>query len=116
MRRDMDLIRLILLETEGEEPRPDFTGHTQQQRIYHSTLLIEAGLIDGFIVNDAEGLPSGTVRRRLTWAGHEFLDAARNDSVWKKAVEKIKQSGVQVSVSILEELLKKLPKEAVGLP
>lgn len=115
MKRDMDLIRLLLLETEGEEPRPDLTGYAEQQRIYHSALLIEAGLIHGIIRKDGKGLPAGTVRLRLTWAGHEFLDAARNDSIWKKAGEKIKQSGVQVSVAILEELLKKLLKEAVGL-
>lgn len=48
--------------------------------------------------------------------GHEFLDAARNDTIWKKAGEKIKQSGVQVTVSLLEELLKKLLKESLGLP
>ena len=53
---------------------------------------------------------------RLTWAGHEFLDAASNDTVWKKAGEKIKQFGVQVTVSVLEELLKKLLKDSLGLP
>ncbi len=116
MKRDMDLIRLLLLETESEEPRPDFTGYTQQQQIYHSALLIEAGLIDGFIVNDAEGLPSGTVCRRLTWAGHEFLDVARNDSIWKQATDKLKQAGVQVTISVLQELLKKLLKDSLGLP
>jgi hypothetical protein len=112
----MDLIRLLLLETEGEEPRPDLSGFTQQRRAYHSALLIEAGLVDGFIVNDAEGLPSGTVRRRLTWAGHEFLDAARNDTIWKQAADKLKLAGVQVSVSVLQELLKKLLKDSLGLP
>jgi hypothetical protein len=116
MKRDMNLIRLLLLETEGEEPRPDFSDYTEQQRIYHSALLIEAGLIDGIIVSDAEGLPSGTVRRRLTWAGHEFLDAARNDTIWKQATDKLKQAGVQVTVSVLQELLKKLLKDSLGLP
>ncbi len=115
MKRDMDLIRLLLLETEGEEPRPDLFGFTEQQRIYHSALLIEAGLIKGIIRADAKGFPSGTVRSRLTWTGHEFLDAARNDAIWKKAREKIKHSGVQVTVSVLEELLKKLLKESLGL-
>jgi len=116
MKRDMNLIRLLLLDTEGEEPRPDLAGFTEEQRIYHSALLIEAGLIEGVIRKDENGFPSGTVRVRLTWAGHEFLDAARNDTIWKKASEKIKQSGVQVTISLLEELLKKLLKESLGLP
>lgn len=116
MKRDMDLIRLLLLETEGEEPRRDLSGYTDQQRNYHSALLIEAGLIKGIIQTDAKGFPAAAVRIRLTWAGHEFLDAARNDTIWKKASEKIKQSGVQVTISLLEELLKKLLKESLGLP
>jgi len=44
------------------------------------------------------------------------LDAAHNATLWKKASEKIKQSGVQVTVSVLEELLKKLLKDSLGLP
>lgn len=116
MKRDTNLIRLLLLETEGEEPQPDLADFTEEQRVYHAALLIEAGLIDGVIRKDANGLPSGTVRLRLTWAGHEFLDAARDNKIWKKASEKIKQSGVQVTVSVLEELLKKLLKDSLGLP
>ncbi len=53
---------------------------------------------------------------RLPKAGQEFLDAARNETTWKTASDKIKQSGVQVTVSLLEELLKKLLKESLGLP
>lgn len=48
--------------------------------------------------------------------GNGFLDAARNDTIWKKASEKIRQSGVYVTISLLEELLKKLLKESLGLP
>jgi hypothetical protein len=116
MKRDMNLIRLLLLETEGEEPKPDLSGYTEDQRIYHSALLIEAGLIDGEIRTDGNGQPNGTVRIRLTWAGHEFLDAARNDTIWHKAGERIKKSGVDVTVSVLKELLNQLLKQSLGLP
>jgi hypothetical protein len=116
MKRDMNLIRLLLLETEGEDPKPDLTTYTEEQRVYHSALLIEAGLIDGQIIPNAIGLPAGTVRLRLTWAGHEFLDAARNETIWKKAEEKVKKSGVEVTVSVLKELLNQLLKQSLGLP
>jgi hypothetical protein len=85
MKRDMNLIRLLLLETEGEEPKPDLSPYNDAQRIYHSALLIEAGLVDGQIIQDSDGQPAATVTLRLTWAGHEFLDAARNDTIWHKA-------------------------------
>ncbi|NBK26280.1 MAG: DUF2513 domain-containing protein, partial [Spirochaetia bacterium] len=46
MRRDMDLIRLILLDVEGEE-KPDLSGYTQEQITYHKYLLIDADLAEG---------------------------------------------------------------------
>ena len=116
MKRDMSLIRLLLLETEGEDPKPDLSAYTEEQRVYHSALLIEAGLVHGEVILDGNGQPAGTVTLRLTWAGHEFLDAARNNAIWHKASERIKKSGVDVTLSLLQELLKQLLKQSLGLP
>src|SRR5438552_948789 len=116
MKRDMNLIRLQLLRAEGEQPVRELEQYTECQKIYHMALCIEAGLVHGIIRNDPTGYPNGTVAIRLTWAGHEFLDAARNETIWRKADEHIKKSGVQVTMSILEELLKKLLKELLRLP
>jgi hypothetical protein len=33
VKRDMNLIRLLLLETEGEEPKPDLSTWTEEQRV-----------------------------------------------------------------------------------
>lgn len=115
MKRDMDLIRLRLLQIEGEEPKPDLSGYTQEQIIYHSALLIEAELVKGIILPDPQSYPTSTVVIRLTWKGHEFLDAARNDTIWKKAGAQIKKAGGQITLALLEELLKKLGKDALGL-
>ena len=49
MKRDMELIRLSLLEVEREEPAPDLSGYTKDQKVYHMALYIEAGLVDGDI-------------------------------------------------------------------
>ncbi len=116
MKRDMDLIRLLLLQAEGEEPAPDLSGYTEQQQVYHSALIIEAGLVHGEIITDGDGQPRTTATLRLTWKGHEFLDAARNETIWRKAAEKTKKAGIQVTMAVLEELLKKLLREPLGLP
>jgi hypothetical protein len=47
MKRNMNLIHLLLLETESEEPRPDLSQYSEGHRVYHSALLIEAGLVHG---------------------------------------------------------------------
>jgi hypothetical protein len=116
MKRDMNLIRLQLLETEGEEPKLDLSAYTEEKLVYHSALLIEAGLVHGEVILDGNGQPVGTVTLRLTWAGHEFLDAARNDTIWHKASDRIKKSGVDVTISILKEILNQLLKQSLGLP
>ena len=55
MKRDMELIRLSLLEVEGEKPVPDLSAYTEDQKVYHMALCIEAGLVDGDIVKDGNG-------------------------------------------------------------
>ncbi len=49
-------------------------------------LLHEAGLIDAEKLTSADGVCGKP--KRLTYNGHEFLDAARSDAVWRKAKER----------------------------
>jgi hypothetical protein len=116
VKRDMNLIRLQLLRVEGDERVQELDDYTEEQKVYHMALCIEAGLVDGAIVRDANGYPAATSAIRLTWKGHEFLDAARNDTIWKKALGHIKKAGVQVTLPVLEEVLKKAAKDLLGLP
>lgn len=46
MKRDMDLVRLLILEVEGEE-EVNLSGYTDEQKLYHKYLLIDAGLAEG---------------------------------------------------------------------
>jgi hypothetical protein len=115
MKRNMDLIRLLLLDTEGESPKPDLSSYSEEKIVYHSALIIEAGLVHGEITS-LHGEPRLTSRIRLTWSGHEFLDAARDASIWHKASERVKKSGVDVTFTLLSELLKQLLKQHLGLP
>ena len=116
MKRNMDLIRLQLLELESEQPVPELNEFTEDQKVYHMALCIEAGLVDGEVIKNSEGWPATAIAIRLTWSGHEFLDAAKNEKIWKKAGERIKKAGVQVTMSVLEGLLKSLLKERLRLP
>jgi hypothetical protein len=90
----MDLIRLLLLQHGGEEPAPDLSGYSEEAIVYHSVLLIEAGLVNGPAVFDAsEGRDIGAVVLRLTWAGHEFLDSARDETIWRKTMAQLQKVG-----------------------
>lgn len=56
-------------------------GYPQEVVSYHLHLLLQAGLIE------AKNLPGTNewMVKSLTWDGHEFLEAARDDSLWEKA-------------------------------
>jgi len=114
MKRDMNLIRLLLIQREGEE-EPDLSEYSTEDQVYHGALLIEAGLVHGSISEGEDGDPSGVYLTRLTWEGHEFLDAARSETVWKKVRAATVKGGVGLTLPIAKALLAKYAKEKLGL-
>lgn len=93
MKRDMDLVRKILLAVEEEkddlEGITDFAieDYSSAQISHHVVIMEQAGLIEAHIAPTMDGVMY--IVRRLTWEGHEFLDAARNESFWNQAKEKV---------------------------
>jgi hypothetical protein len=102
MKRDMELIRYILLQQEAEQP---IVGE-HAEVVYHIALLKEAGFVNAVVRNDHLGIPSDAKILNLTCAGHDFLDAARDDKIWRMAKEKFIKPGVSWTFSILLEWLK----------
>ena len=117
MKRDMDLVRKIMLAIESSNARGEIAVHIDEYPgeviSYHLGLLREAGLIkaiDATTVDGEDYIPLG-----LTWAGHEFLDTARNENLWNKVKGKIAPTVGTVSLDLLKELLILGAKEALGL-
>lgn len=111
MKRDMDLIRLILIEMEKSTTYPsiqnlEINGYSEGEVHFHLMLLKEAGLIIAENVsaqNDLYLIPD-----RLTWQGYEFLEATKNNDAWNKTKEIMAKSGgfvFEVGKSILIKIL-----------
>jgi Hypothetical protein (DUF2513) len=116
MKRDMELIRkiLICLETRegGEEIKRDYTD---EQIGYHNWLIMNAGLAAGTDCSSSDSqYPQGYVFA-LNWAGHEFLATARDEGRWKKAMQKVNSVGGEVTLPILQSVLTNLLSSALGL-
>jgi len=110
----MNLIRLLLLSIEGAED-VDLSEYADEQIGYHSQLLLEAGLVSG---SDLTGLGEEYPRvhlESLTWEGHDFLDAARNESVWKKAMSKVSGLGGSFTFDVLKAVLIGIIKSELGI-
>jgi hypothetical protein len=114
----MELIRQLLLKLESMETRRggiyhfplsddepdedlDLPGYTAHEIEYHARLLINAGIIDA----GSGGVMEGFLFRGLTWEGHDFIDAIRDDAIW----EKTKKGATEVG-GLTFELLKDLAK------
>lgn len=98
MKRDMDLARKILFEVEKcENPwgpnEVEVEGYTHQVVSYHIKLLYQAGLIEA---QDASTMgPNGFswFAGSLTWEGHEFIEAARDENRWTKTKRFVFEKG-----------------------
>jgi hypothetical protein len=53
---------------------------------------------------------------RLKWAGHEFLDAARDEESWQRATNTVAKAGGAFTISILSEILTQYIKQKLGFP
>ena len=93
----------------------DLSGYSNDQIEYHTYLLIDAELVKGSAKWMRDKLMDASIFC-LTSEGHGFLDAARNQTVWKKAMGKVKESGGVVAFDVLKALLIAYGKDLVGLP
>jgi hypothetical protein len=117
MKRDLELVRQILCDVEACQPGGPLVTLKDPHSAYQAALMKEAGLIDARISNDGLGRPISAIILRLTWDGHEFLDASRDSKIWKMAMEHIIKPGAAWTFAILLEWLKREARQRVfGLP
>jgi DNA-binding transcriptional ArsR family regulator len=115
MKRDMDLARELLLKLEAEpldgnlwRLDPDdlgISGRTREEISYHLEQLISGGLLDA-----ERELSSQFVARKLTWAGHDFLDSVRDPKIWRTTKGRVKAAG-GFTIEILASVAKKVIEE-----
>jgi hypothetical protein len=118
MKRDMDLIREVLLKLEAEpldgnlySVEPDRLGiedRSYDEIAYHLVILIDGGLVDG--ERDQSG---GFALRKLTWAGHDFLDSVRDPKIWRATKERVKDAG-GFTIDILAGVAKEIVTHNLG--
>lgn len=118
MKRDFDVIRDILFQAEAAPSGVELQTLTGPRGIdeavlgEHLQIMIEHGLIAGHVVSLK---PLSFIIERLTWTGHDFINNARNDKLWKKAIAEIKAKGWAMTIPVLEGVLAAAAKKMAGL-
>jgi hypothetical protein len=118
MKRDMDLVRELLLKIEGRVQGPGewltldpvrdddlgIDGFSVADICYHLRLLVDASMLD-----TPKSLTSSEVFeivcKGLSWRGHDFLDSVRDPEIWHATKEGVKKAG-GFSVELLSKLAK----------
>lgn len=118
MIRNLDLIRNILLEAERKETAtgwitPKIDGYSDEEIAYHIQLLMQAELLEGIELGTKTSYEYGV--KNLTWKGHEFIDATRDDSLWNKAKKFLGKKITTVSFELIKDILIKYSKQELGL-
>ncbi len=118
MKRDLELIRRVMLAAEkSKDPYelvdPKFEGHNETEISYQIALLDDAGLLHG---QDRSAI--GIFRwsaGALTWSGHEFVEAVRDEAVWKEALTIAGMTDDGVVFEILQKALMQVLEKRAGL-
>lgn len=109
MKKDMDLIRKILLKIEEEYVdvalyNISIEGYDSKTIAYHSKILNDADLISDYGAQFADGELWSFGVGSLTWEGHEFLDKIRNDSIWDTTKTTIINNGLPMIVDVVKNV------------
>ena len=120
MKRDFELIRNLLNQLEDlpactSVSELNAEGFSSQEIMEHVELLLDADFLRGKIIPSTDGKPQKYLIHRITWAGHEFIALAKNDTMWKSALEQIKKAGSAVTIGMLQMILTATLKSHLGM-
>lgn len=117
MKIDYDLIRTILLRLEERnltEERNSLAieGFDDDTVTYHVRYLYQGGLIEA----ENRSFQTGFrwIPKRMTYAGHEFLQAMRSDTVWQKAKDRVLAATGTLSIDALKLGIGKVLTDLLG--
>jgi hypothetical protein len=111
MQRDWHFIRPLLKKVQDDD-HSEIVDVPLEVILERVAMLSEAGLIECDIDQGGEPL---WVAARLTWQGHDFIDSAANEGVYKQAIQKARAAG-SVSFEIVKTVIAELAKQAVFVP
>ncbi len=119
MKRDPELVRQLLFYFELKNSHqgewcPSIEGHTELEIKYHLLLLAQAGFIDYEPEITKTGRIIHVLAFGLTWEGHEFLEASRDETRWKKVTSIVLEKGGGLTFDVLKRILIREALDAIG--
>ena len=120
MKRDMDLCRLILFKIEDEYKSTALShlqidGYDIEIIAYHCDLLFEAGLIKSYKPTYASDKIYFFSVGALTWEGHDFLDKIRENTMWNRTKNRIKENALPMTLEVIKTIATSLINDQLSV-
>ena len=113
----MDLVREILIAVE-EGKNLDDLEYDRDQINLHVELMEEHSLVDAIVIPSSNTVEHRILIcsvKRLTWSGHDFLEKARNQSIWEQAKKKCLEETGGLAIELLKNCLVYVAKQKLGI-
>jgi hypothetical protein len=91
---------------ESDSAPKELDDYSEKEKLYNGALIVDEGYVDGKVLRHGFHEIARVDLDHLTWKGHDFLDASRDDTIWKKAREKFMKPAVSWTLPLLMEWLK----------
>jgi len=121
MRRNMDLVREILIEVSksdkevrASEIAEKSSKYSLEEIIYNMKIMEEGNLINVCIGEREVGVVDVIVLD-ITWYGNEFLDSISSNEIWEKIKNNFSDKIINIPFDILTSLAKLYLKNKLGL-
>lgn len=121
MRRNMDLVREILIEaskSDKEVRASDIaeksSKYSLEEIIYNIRIMGEGNLINVYIDEREAGVVDAYIMY-ITWSGNDFLDSISSNEIWEKIKNNFSDKIINIPFDILTSLAKLYLKNKLGL-
>ena len=128
MRRDMELVRKILIDTAegvsdynlqlGRYANADVEDvRLDEKLIYHIKIMCQKDLLTFKTMDELEG-DCKIFDVELTWEGQDYLSAIEDDKIWNKTKGIAKEKGLeiaQISFEVVKNLAIQQSKKLLGI-
>ena len=119
MKRDLDLVRQLLLQIEALPAGPPAQYRTSEIEdpvlLAHFELVIGAGLVNGKIARSQGARGDVISISGLTWEGHEWIEMVRSQAVWNETRATLLDGAGALTYELTRAVAGKILRARLGL-
>ena len=120
MKRDLDLVRQLMLQIESLPPIPPVqyrAGEVEDPVLLkHLEMLIASGLVAGKI-SQSHGTRGDVISiTGLTWEGHEWVEMVRSQALWNEIKSRLLERAGVMTYELTKLVARQILSTRLGLP